>query len=205
MTEEIRNKLDINMEETNKQLTDFDTYCFIEKLPPIPSPPICVAFARHQPRHDPTVKSTIWVRERQELEVRMKKEDNEVLLVDPEGRVFEGLSSNFFAAKDGKLYTAPPGSVLEGTMQKMVITVAGEQQIPVVFEHPNISELSLWEGAFITSTSRAVLPIDELYEMQETESQVKLITMKQSPLIQKVKALVFKAMEDKSIPIAISI
>ncbi|KAJ1656696.1 hypothetical protein IWQ61_003773 [Dispira simplex] len=61
-----------------------------------------------------------------------------------------------------KLITAPPGSVLLGTIMKLVLKVCEENHIPVEYRYPTLSEArnGRWCGAFITSTSRLVLPID---------------------------------------------
>ena len=86
---------------------------------------------------------------------------NEVLLSTEEGKITEGLSSNFFAIRDGKLYTAEQ-DILFGTVRGVVIEVCKEEKIPVVLESPHTTDLKACEAAFITSTSRLVLPIDEI-------------------------------------------
>ena len=88
-------------------------------------------------------------------------ESNEVILCDHDGRLYEGLSSNFFVIRgDGRLQTAPPSEVLMGTVMKRVIEIECEEGI--VFKHPLIEEIDEWQGAFITSTSRLILPIDRI-------------------------------------------
>ena len=75
--------------------------------------------------------------------------------------MYEGLSSNFFVIRsDGSLQTAPIDSVLFGTVMKRVLNDWEFSEI--VFEHPKISEIDTWKGAFITSTSRLILPIDKI-------------------------------------------
>ena len=75
--------------------------------------------------------------------------------------MYEGLSSNFFVIRsDGSLQTAPIDSVLVGTVMKRALNDWKCSEI--VFEHPKISEIDTWKGAFITSTSRLILPIDKI-------------------------------------------
>ena len=88
---------------------------------------------------------------------------HELILTDVKGNVYEGLSSNFFAIRDGAIETAPLDAVLPGTIQKLVFDVASQLKIPMRYVFPNIAQVAEWEGAFITSTSRAVLPISSIY------------------------------------------
>ena len=124
-------------------------------------------------RHDPGVKDTQWVRDRQRLLDGMKspQTSNEVILQDIEsGRLFEGLSSNLVVIKletDGKyvLETAPLDSVLPGTIQKLVLEYCSKQAFPVSFRHPSRQDLveGKWKAAFLTSTSRILLNIGRVY------------------------------------------
>ncbi len=87
-------------------------------------------------------------------------ESNEIILSDPAGRLYEGLSSNFFIIRpDGRLQTAPLSDVLSGTVLKRVLQ---KYDGAVVFTHPKIDEIESWQGAFLTSTSRLILPIDTI-------------------------------------------
>ena len=100
------------------------------------------------------------LRERESLEARLLPESNEIILVR-NGELFEGLTSNFFVVtKSHQLWTAPKEHVLEGTISKMIYELAGEHAIPLL-DHspPTLSRHSDWESAFITSTSRGILPI----------------------------------------------
>lgn len=100
-------------------------------------------------------------RDRKILEDSKLPESNEIILSDAEGNLHEGLSSNFFVIRsDGSLQTAPIDSILVGTVMKRVLDHWKCSEI--VFEHPKISEIDTWKGAFITSTSRLILPIDKI-------------------------------------------
>lgn len=85
---------------------------------------------------------------------------NEVILIDDVGRLYEGLSSNFAVLDvDNRLITAPSSAVLSGTIMEVVKVVAGDMGIVVVEEFPLVSRLCTYKAAFVTSTSRLVLPI----------------------------------------------
>lgn len=112
-------------------------------------------------------------------------ESNEIILSDRFGRLYEGLSSNFFILRsDGRLQTAPLDQVLPGTVMKRVLELEGDDNL--VFENPKIEEIDTWKGAFITSTSRLILPIDKIVIFNE-ESEI--IASKAIPLNDKITQL----------------
>jgi branched-chain amino acid aminotransferase len=82
---------------------------------------------------------------------------HEALLVDDDGAVLEGLSSNFFGIRDGRLYTEE-ARALAGVTRAMVLELAagivprGEGPV-LVKDLPSLAE------AFITSVSREILPV----------------------------------------------
>ncbi len=73
---------------------------------PPPSPPVTVQIRTfHRP--NPTVKNSQWVTDRKVLEDTMPKHVNEIIMQEADGRLSEGLSSNFYVLKkDGTLETA---------------------------------------------------------------------------------------------------
>ena len=86
---------------------------------------------------------------------------NEVLLMDTDGSILEGMSSNFGVIQNGALVTAEEG-VLLGSVRGLVLSVCECEGVGVELRAPNVSEADTWEGAFISSTSRLLLPIDEM-------------------------------------------
>lgn len=93
------------------------------------------------------------------MEDSKSPDSNEVILVDESGRLYEGLSSNFFVIRSGdeSIQTAPLDQVLVGTVMKRILDTE-----PVVFEFPRVEEIEKWKGAFITSTSRMILPVHQI-------------------------------------------
>ncbi|ORX90738.1 D-aminoacid aminotransferase-like PLP-dependent enzyme [Basidiobolus meristosporus CBS 931.73] len=142
----------------------------------------CKVAVHGEPRNSPKIKDSQWVRDRQSIEDELPSDVNEALLYDSAtGHVYEGLSSNFFAvvkdpqSGEPKVVTAPVEHVLLGTIMKIVIATCERNGIPVEFTFPNLGDLLSfrWEGAFITSTSRLVLPI-ETVEFPDGSSSVRL-------------------------------
>ncbi len=86
---------------------------------------------------------------------------NEALLVDEQGRILEGMSSNFYAVIKGALYTAGEG-VLPGLTRQLVLEEARLAGITVILQAPALQSIPDFEEAFLTSTSRGVLPVNQI-------------------------------------------
>lgn len=86
------------------------------------------------------------------------------------GELLEGSQTNFYAiGADGKtVYTAGEG-VLEGTVRRLLLEVCEREGIDVVLKPPLLRDASEWSGCLISSTSRLMLPIDELYVPNDGE------------------------------------
>lgn len=148
-----------------------DIYAHVSALPGRPPPPIKVV-VRGAPRENAEAKDSEWVRQRAALEAAKPPDANEVLLASEEGCVYEGMTSNFFALLDGALYTAGEG-VLLGSVRHVVLRVAAAQGVPVVLAPPPLARLDEWEAAMISSTSRLLLPVDELAAPEQSPPLVR--------------------------------
>ena len=106
-------------------------------------------------RRNPAAKTNDWAQDRQQFH---KPEGvHEVLLVGTRGEILEGFSSNFYAVLNGELRTAGEG-ILPGIAQQIVFTVA-PGVLPVRREAVMTSDLARLEEAFITSSSRGIVPV----------------------------------------------
>lgn len=83
---------------------------------------------------------------------------HEGLLVAADG-IREGASSNIFAVIGGGLVTPPDHLVIAGVTRDIVIRLARERGYRLIFRPLPPSSLPHWEEAFITSTSRHIMPI----------------------------------------------
>jgi len=173
-------------------------------------------------RETPGVKDSAWVRKRKHMKERTHQPHiNEVLLLHEDkegslsGTISEGLSSNFFAVSaDGKsVITAPEGTVLNGTVRAMVLRACEELHIPVIQECPHVPEptegtqSSLWSGAFITSTTRMVLDIDEAHFIDhntEQEARPALHFTVPHPLIAQIQRRTVELLDAVSLPLDIT-
>ncbi|KAF9923798.1 Sulfhydryl oxidase 1 [Linnemannia zychae] len=142
------------------------------------------------PRQHANAKDSQWVRDRKALLEGLSHDTNEAVLLDETSQnLYEGLSSNFFVYDKAQqaIITAPLDSVLQGTILKIVLAVCENQKIPVQFKFPNLKDINNWEGAFITSTSRLVLPIETMVLPGGSEKQ-----FQESPVIELIRSCVFQ-------------
>jgi branched-chain amino acid aminotransferase len=87
----------------------------------------------------------------------------EALVVDAEGRVLEGSSSNVFVVSAGKLVTAPTtAGILAGITRHHVLELAAELGIDVELRAPTLEEAYRADEIFISSSIRELMPIVRL-------------------------------------------
>ena len=90
---------------------------------------------------------------------------HEALLVDGQGCVTEGASSNVFAVEGGVLVTPPlQVGILAGVTRALVIDIARAAQVPVREEPLPLPALLRADEAFLTSTARELLPLTRVGE-----------------------------------------
>lgn len=143
---------------------------------PLPSrPPHPVrAIVRGAPRSNAEAKDSAWIAARAGLDAVGKAAGaNEVVLVDGNGDLLEGLSSNFYAVEaDGALVTAEEG-VLKGTVRDVALRACEREGVPVRLRPPRLADARSWKGCLVSSTSRLALPVDELvYEVAASGEEV---------------------------------
>lgn len=118
----------------------------------------------HQ-RFYPKVKSTSYFPAVVSLQKARQVGASELLYVSESGDILEGGTVNFFAVQDGKLYTAEE-NILFGITRKKVLELAEKLNIPVVRARLSFSLLSKFDEAFITSTTREVMPVNLVDNVQ---------------------------------------
>jgi branched-chain amino acid aminotransferase len=111
----------------------------------------------HFPRANPSAKTNDWLRERAAAREGLPGDVYEGIILDEEGSLLEGLSSNFHAVLDGDLHTTNQG-VLQGIARRIVLDVAADL-LPLDLRPVRRRELPHLEEAFLSSSSRGVVPI----------------------------------------------
>ncbi|MGB4205532.1 MAG: aminotransferase class IV [Bacteroidales bacterium] len=91
--------------------------------------------------------------------IKTERNVYEVLLVSGQGFITEGSRSNVFFIQNQKLVTPPVHTVLEGVTRKNIIQLCKENNIEFTEEPVHINELNKMDAVFISGTSRRVLPV----------------------------------------------
>lgn len=112
-------------------------------------------------RENPKAKSTSFIEKASDVKKTLLSNVNEAIMVDAEGYLLEGLSSNFFAVMNGELWTAND-KVLSGITRHIVLDEAEKTGLQCHLRPVQIQDLSRCSETFITSTSRAVLPVTKI-------------------------------------------
>jgi branched-chain amino acid aminotransferase len=109
-------------------------------------------------RNAPEVKAYAFVEKQEQIRSQIEPHIEEVLMVNGDGEILEGLSSNFFGVINPQIFTAEK-QILEGITRKIVIDLIYDKGYPLIFNPVCISQLSELTECFITSTSRGILPV----------------------------------------------
>ena len=112
---------------------------------------------------DPTAKTGNYLSHVLALREARARGAHEALMLDRDGFVTEGTTSNVFAVRGGAVLTPPLGAgILEGVTRGIVIGLARALGVPVREE--SLRPLHLEEAGeiFITSSAREVLPVTRL-------------------------------------------
>jgi branched-chain amino acid aminotransferase len=95
----------------------------------------------------------------------------EGILCNLAGYVTEATSSNVFIVKKGKLITPSlDAGLLSGVTRGLVLELAAAQQISIEERNVLPDELLLSDECFITSTTKAVLPVNQIGETRQPEA-----------------------------------
>lgn len=121
-----------------------------------------VITAPNSARHNAATKTTGWMQARKAISENLQSGIYDAILLDDKGDMLEGLASNFYAVLHGELHTAGEG-VLPGIAQQIVFEVAPDI-VPMKREAANIGDLTNITEAFITSSSRGIVPVVEIDE-----------------------------------------
>jgi branched-subunit amino acid aminotransferase/4-amino-4-deoxychorismate lyase len=106
-------------------------------------------------RQLPRVKDTGFISSSADQRKQVGRDVFEVLLVK-NGKILEGMTSNFYAIKGKTLITAQSG-VLLGVTRRAILRLARGEGMSIEYRAPTIDEQ--FDEAFLTSSSRGVVPI----------------------------------------------
>ncbi|PIZ94852.1 MAG: hypothetical protein COX81_02345 [Candidatus Magasanikbacteria bacterium CG_4_10_14_0_2_um_filter_37_12] len=92
----------------------------------------------------------------------------EVLMVDYDGFICEGGSSNFLAIQGDKLITPPREKCLEGITKKIILEIA-KNNFEIIEKDILLTDLKNYDEFFITSTLKNVMPIRQIDDLVVTD------------------------------------
>ena len=107
------------------------------------------------PRQSPRIKDTGFISSSIKQRKQVGGDVFEVLLTK-NGKILEGMTSNFYVIKGKTLITAQSG-ILLGVTRRAVLRLVRGQGMSIEYRAPKINEK--FDEAFLTSSSRGVVPI----------------------------------------------
>lgn len=109
-------------------------------------------------RESPSAKTTIYTQSMQ-IQPQMKKAGAYEVLYHWNGEITECSRCNiFFIDHEGMLHT-PAKGMLKGITRKQVLAIAQEHSLPLTERTVFMKELKDMAGAFLTATTKGVLPV----------------------------------------------
>jgi len=87
----------------------------------------------------------------------------EAILLTPDEKLSDGITSNIYLVRNGKLLTpAHDAGIVEGITRGVVLDIAREKGLEVVEGFFDVSEISRAEEMFLTSSTREIVPITQV-------------------------------------------
>lgn len=108
----------------------------------------------------PRAKNSQFIQQRQAVLAAKTPDAYELIMVNGDGVLREGTSSNFYTVLDGRLHTAE-ARVLEGIARGLIFEVAPDV-IPLSTEPVHRDALPRIQEAMISSSSRGILPVVQI-------------------------------------------
>ncbi len=125
-----------------------------------------VGVRRNHPRAlDPAIKSSNLLNNILAVREAQSRGAEEPVLLNQEGFVAEGASTNVFVARGGTLFTPPlSAGILAGITRDVVLELLPDLGIPSREEPLLLEDLLTADEVFLTSTTREVVPVKQVDE-----------------------------------------
>jgi len=173
-----RVRFDVLRDEFEIQGVRAATFLALSPYEPVPEPflreGVRVEFAPHLHREAPRVKTTQFTRVRKPLPYGTK-ERYEHLMLDEQGRILECSSANVAFVRNGALLSAGDG-VLEGITALVLRRIATGLGLAWTDERLSRDALNSVDVAFLTSSTRGVVPIVDIADTKIGDGRVGPIT-----------------------------
>jgi branched-chain amino acid aminotransferase len=125
-----------------------------------------VAVRRNHPRAlDPAIKSSNLLNNILAVREAQARQAEEPVLLNHEGFLAEGASTNVFVGRGGALQTPPlAAGILAGITREVVLELAGRLGIACQEKPLHLDDLLAADEAFLTSTTREIVPVKQVDE-----------------------------------------
>jgi len=87
---------------------------------------------------------------------------DEAIMLDPQGYVGECSGENIFIVRNGKIYTPPTTSILEGITRDTLITIARDLGLEIVEQVVSRDQLYIADEVFVCGSAAECVPIYEI-------------------------------------------
>jgi branched-chain amino acid aminotransferase len=123
-----------------------------------------VGIRRNHPRAlDPAIKSSNLLNNILAVREAQERGADEPVLLNHEGFLAEGASTNVFLARKATLFTPPlSAGILAGITREVVLELVADLGLPLREEALRLDDLLAAEEAFLTSTTREVVPVRQV-------------------------------------------
>lgn len=115
-------------------------------------------------RRNPKSKTSDWMTQREAAKASMPSNIYEGIIMNEVDELLEGFGSNFYAVFNGRLYTADDDAVLGGISRKIVFEIV-PKLLPLQRSSVRLSNLPEVDEAFLTSSSRGIIPIIQINDV----------------------------------------
>lgn len=126
-------------------------------------------------RHDPRTKSTSFISLSSDEREHISQAGVIEALLVKHGKILEGMTSNFFYIINDILFTAQR-DILLGVTRTMVIRTARGRGVEVRYGPLRLNQLSTVKEAFITSSSRGIVPVIHIDDVMVGDGRVGEVT-----------------------------
>ena len=89
---------------------------------------------------------------------------NDAILLDKNGNVAEGTTSNIFIVENGRLFTAPEDAILLGITRDTIIEMARKLDIVIVMDTFDVNRLKNADEVILCSSGKELTPIIQIDE-----------------------------------------
>lgn len=128
-------------------------------------------------RENPRIKSTLFISASKSTRAEISRSNNFEALLVRNDSILEGITSNFFYVRDGVLGTAQK-EILLGVTRRTVLHIARGSGLRVVYRPLKRKQVSALSEAFLTSSSRGIVPIVQIDVMTVGEGVPGPVTKK---------------------------